>query len=61
MVALLNKMHYSANMGVFLGSFAGISTYSQIFTKKEKEQKRKKGLLRPFKCAFLLDFTRSLV
>jgi len=61
MVTRSNKMHYNANMSVFWGGFDGISTYPQLFTKKEKEPKRKKGLLRPFKRDFLLDFIRSLI
>jgi len=55
------KIPYSANRSDFLKVTGGLSTYSQLFTKKEKVSKRKKGLLRPFNHDFFIDLIRSLI
>ncbi len=55
------KTPYKANMGDFCRDYDELSTYSQLSTKKEKEAKRKKGLLRPFNHDFFIDLLRSLI
>jgi len=55
------KRPCKVNMGVFFEGLQQVINVFTLFAKKEKEAKRKKGLLRLFNRIFFIDLLRSLI